>query len=59
MLFGPENGEQFGNPAVDRSEAMEPGVTGGADGDQDFRVAEPGMLVVNVEVLVPRPQLRH
>jgi hypothetical protein len=25
MLFGPENGEQFGDPDVDRSQAMQTG----------------------------------
>jgi hypothetical protein len=55
MLFGPENGEQFRDPPVDRSQPMQARVACGADGDQELRVADAGMPVVNVEVPVPCP----
>jgi hypothetical protein len=55
MLFGPENGQQFRNPDMDRSQAMEAGVTGGADRDQEPRLAHARLSVMNVESGIPRP----
>ena len=55
MLLGPEDGEQFGDPRVDGSQPMQASVARGADSDQDFRVADAGMPMVHVQVLVPRP----
>jgi hypothetical protein len=54
MLFGPEGGEQFGGPDVDGSQAVEAGVAGRANRNQEIRVAVAGMPVVDVEA-VPRP----
>ena len=48
MLLGPECFEQLGDPAVDRSEPMEPGVAGAAEGDQR-RGAVRGPAVVDDE----------
>ena len=57
MLFGPEDGEQFGDPHVDGSQAVKTGVAGGADGNQEIRVADGGMPVVNMEA-IPCPAAR-
>jgi hypothetical protein len=54
MLFGPEDGEPFRYPHVDGRKAVETGVAGRADGDQEIGIADAGMTVVNVEA-VPRP----
>jgi hypothetical protein len=55
MLFGPEDGQQIGDPGVDRRKPMKPGVAGGTDGDQQIGVAVTGMPVMNVEVRIPCP----
>jgi hypothetical protein len=55
MLFGPEDHNQFGDPDVEGREAMETGVAGGADGDQEIRIAVARMAVMNMEAIVPRP----
>ena len=34
MLLGPQGFEKVGDPAVDRAQAMKPGVAGAAEGDQ-------------------------
>jgi hypothetical protein len=57
MLFGPEDGEQFRDPDMDRSQTVEAGVAGGADGDQEPRLADTGMPLVNMEA-VPCPAAR-
>jgi len=49
MLFGPEDGEQFRDPRMDRSEAMKTGVTGGADRDKQIGITVPGMPMVNMK----------
>lgn len=57
MLFGPEDCEQFGDPDVDRSQAVKPGVAGRADRNQEIRVTEARMPVMNVEA-IPCPAVR-
>ena len=37
VLLGPQLGQRFGNPAVQRSESVQPRVTGSAEGDQGIR----------------------
>jgi hypothetical protein len=55
MLFGPEDGRQFGDPQVDGSQAVEAGVAGGADSDQQIRIADAGIPVMNMEHRIPCP----
>ena len=55
MLFGPEDGEQFGDPYMDGSQAVKPGVAGGTDGNQEPRLAYARPSVVNMERRIPRP----
>jgi hypothetical protein len=51
MLFGPKRGEQFGDPDVDGSQAVEAGVAGCADSDEQVLVAFAGPSVVNVKAI--------
>jgi hypothetical protein len=53
MLLGPEDGEEFGDPDMDRSQAVKPSVAGRADGDQEPRLAQSRLTVMNVEFGVP------
>jgi hypothetical protein len=48
MLFGPE---QFRDPDVDGGQAVEWGVAGRADRNQEIRVAVAGMPVMDVEAV--------
>jgi hypothetical protein len=57
MLFGPEHCEQFGDPHVDGSEPVKPGAAGGADGNQEPRLADTKPAMVNMEVRIPCPQV--
>jgi hypothetical protein len=54
MLFGPEDGEEFRDPDVNRSQPMQARMAGGADGDQEIGIADAGKPVMNMEA-VPRP----
>jgi hypothetical protein len=59
MLFGPEDGEQFGDPRMDRGQPMKPGVAGGANGNQEIGITVPGMPVMNMkEACLPCPAAR-
>ena len=58
MLFGPENGEQFRDPPVDRREAVQAGVAGRADRDQEPGLAHARLAMVNMELRVPCPAAR-
>jgi hypothetical protein len=49
MLFGPEGGKQFRDPDLDGSQAVQPGVAGGADGDEEPRLAHARLPVMNVK----------
>ena len=49
MLFGPENGEQFRDPRMDRSQPMQSGMAAGANGDQEIRITVAGMPVMNMK----------
>lgn len=49
MLLGPKDGEQFGDPDMDRSEAVETGVAAGADRDEQIGIAVAGMPVMNMK----------
>jgi hypothetical protein len=44
---------------MDGSQAVKPGVAGGADGDQEPRLADTRLAVMDVEFGVPAPQLAH
>jgi hypothetical protein len=41
---------------MDGSQAVKPGVAGGADGDQEPRLADTRLAVMDVEFGVPAPQ---
>jgi hypothetical protein len=58
MLFGPENREQFRDPDMNRRQAVQAGMAGGADGDQEPRLAHAGLAMVNMELRVPCPAAR-
>jgi hypothetical protein len=49
MLLGPEDGEPFRDPDMDRSQAMQPGVAGGAYRDQQIGITVAGMPMVNMQ----------
>ena len=49
MLLGPEDGEQFRDPEMDRSQAVKPGMAAGADSDEQIGITVPGTPVVNME----------
>ena len=55
MLFGPDNGEQLRDPDMEGGEAVEAGVAGGTDGDQERWLANVGPTTVDVELCVPCP----
>ena len=50
MLFHPQLDQRSGDPPFHAFEAMQPGVAGGAEGDQGI-VGVPGMAVVHDELL--------
>jgi hypothetical protein len=49
MLFGPEDGEQFGDPDMDGSQAVEAGVAGRADRDQEAWLAHAAPAMVDMK----------
>ena len=55
MLLSPEDGEPFRDPRMDRSQAMQPGVAAGADGNQEPRLAHARLAMMDVEFSAPCP----
>jgi hypothetical protein len=49
MLLGPEDGEQVGDPDMDGSQAVEAGVAGRADRDQEPWLAHAGPAMVDMK----------
>jgi hypothetical protein len=55
MLFGPEGGKQLRDPDMNGSQAVETGVAGSADGDEEPRLAHARLAMMNVEFSTPCP----
>jgi hypothetical protein len=49
MLLGPEDGEQFRDPRMNRSQAVQAGVAGGTDANQQIGIAVPAPPMVDMK----------
>jgi hypothetical protein len=49
MLFRPERNERLGNPDPKGRQPVNPGMAGGAEGDQQLKVVHAGFPVMNCQ----------